>query len=303
MLPSVTRIEELLDPPLNTGYGSPERRHKRGDQNDNERSDPAGGKRQRVLVIPTALTARATVVVLAVCAIALPPCGVLAASAQAVETSATIAPSLSPDRLGARARLSFTIEFAGGELGVPAPVLRAVLEFPAGLSLDIPELRSCSAARLEVQGASSCPEHSKIGSGHAVTKSYLGTQETIENVSLWAFLGPLHNLQATVEILGEGYSPFGEQLVLSANALANDRAPYGEGLELSIPPISTVPSGSDVSIVTFSLEIGTGKPRSTDANAVLVPSRCPAGGFPFAAEFTYIGGATGSAFATVPCPR
>jgi hypothetical protein len=255
-----------------------------------------------VLAIPTALI-RATVAVLAVCAIALPACTALTAPARAAETSATIAPSLSPDRLGARAGLTFTIDFAGGELGVPAPVQRAVLKFPAGLSLDIPELRSCNAARLEIRGAGGCPEQSKIGTGHAVTKTYLGTQLTIENVSLWAFLGPLRNLQATVEILGEGYSPFGEQMVLSANALAAGRAPYGEGLELSIPPIPTVPSGSDVSIVTFSLTIGTSKPRSADANTVLVPSRCPAGGFPFAAEFTYAGGVTGSALATVPCTR
>ena len=252
-----------------------------------------------VLVIPTGLL-RATVAVLAVCAVALSACTALTVPPRAAETCHDL-PSLSPDRLSARAGLTFAIDFAG-ELGVPAPVLRAVLKFPAGLSLDIPELRSCSATRLETQGASGCPAQSKIGTGHAVTKTYLGTQLTMENVSLWAFLGPLRNLQATVEILGEGYSPFGEQLVLSANALATDRAPYGEGLELSIPPIPTVPSGSDVSIVTFSLEIGTSKPRGPDANAVLVPSRCPAGGFPFAAEFTYAGGVTGSALATVPCP-
>jgi hypothetical protein len=226
-----------------------------------------------------------------------------AAAAMPTETSATILPSLSPDRLGARGELALTIDFAGGELGVPAPVLRAVVKFPAGLSLEIPQLRSCSAVRLQAQGARGCPAQSKIGSGHAITKAYLGTQLTTEDVTLWAFLGPLRNLQGTVEILGEGYSPFGEQMVLSANALATDRAPYGEGLELSIPPIPTIPSGSDVSIVTFTLEIGTNRPRKADANTVRVPSRCPAGGFPFAAEFTYVGGATGSALATVPCPR
>jgi hypothetical protein len=252
-------------------------------------------------MIPAAL--RATAAVLAVCTVALAACVARAAPARAAETTATIAPSLAPDRLGARGALTFTIDFAGGELGVPAPVLRAVLKFPAGLSLEIPELRSCSAARLQVQGARGCPAQSRIGSGHAITKAYLGTQLTIENVTLWAFLGPLRNLQATVEVLGEGYSPFGEQMVLSANALATDRAPYGEGLELSIPPIPTVPSGSDVSIATFSLEIGTSKPRSADANTVRVPSRCPAGGFPFAAEFTYAGGVTASTLATVPCPR
>lgn len=226
-----------------------------------------------------------------------------AATGPTSETSARIVPSLSPDRLGARAALTFTIDFAGGELGLPVPVLDAVLRFPAGLTLDIPELRSCSTARLQIQGAGGCPPQSKIGSGSAVAKAYLGTELTVENITLRAFLGPLRNLQATVEVLGEGYSPFGEQMVLSANALATDRGPYGEGLELAIPPIPTVPSGSDVSIVTFSLTIGTSRPRSASANTVLVPSHCPPRGFPFAAEFTYAGGSTGSALARLPCPQ
>ena len=48
------------------------------------------------------------------------------------ETAATIAPSLSPDRLGVRARLTLAIDFSGGELGVPSPVQGVVLRFPAG---------------------------------------------------------------------------------------------------------------------------------------------------------------------------
>ena len=79
--------------------------------------------------------------------VALTICAGLAGSAQA-ETVAAITPSLSPDRLHARAALTFTIRFAGGAFGVPSPVRRSVVRFPAGLSLDIPDLRSCTAARL-----------------------------------------------------------------------------------------------------------------------------------------------------------
>jgi hypothetical protein len=228
--------------------------------------------------------------------------GTVRASAARAETSATIAAALSPDRLGARAQLTFTIHFAGGERGVPSPLVRTVLKFPAGLSLDIPNLRSCSPARLQARGVRGCPAQSRIGGGHAIVEAYLGSQLTVESVTLWAFLGPLRNLQPTVEILGESYAPLGEQMVLSANALST-RAPYGEGLELALPPIPTVPSGPNASILTFALAIGATKHRRADANAVLVPSRCPAGGFPFAAEFAYADGSIGSALATVPCPR
>jgi hypothetical protein len=217
-------------------------------------------------------------------------------------THATIAAALSPDRLGARAQLTFTIHFAGGERGVPSPVVRSVLKFPAGLNLDIPNLRSCSPARLQARGVHGCPAQSRIGSGHAVVEGYLGSQLTLENVTLWVFLGPLRNLQATVEIFGEGYAPLGEQMVLTANGLS-EPAPYGEGLELSIPPIPTVPPGSNASILTFTLAIGASGHLNANANTVLIPSRCPAGGFPFAAEFTYADGSSGRALATVPCPR
>ena len=77
-----------------------------------------------------------------------PPAETSASIASFPETFATITPSLSPDRLNAKGSLTFTIHYAGGEFGVPSPVRRSVLQFPAGLSLDIPELRSCSAARL-----------------------------------------------------------------------------------------------------------------------------------------------------------
>jgi hypothetical protein len=90
------------------------------------------------------------------------------AGAPATATATTIVPSLSPDRLGARAELTFTIDFAGGELGVPIPVQRAVLKLPAGLSFYIPELRSCSLARLQISGPSGCPAQSKIGTGNAI---------------------------------------------------------------------------------------------------------------------------------------
>jgi hypothetical protein len=109
-------------------------------------------------------------------------CAEPSASAQAAATSATIAPSLLPDRLGARAALTFTIGYAGGDAGVPSPVRRSV-------------------------------------------------------------------------------------------------------------------------ILTFSLTIGaSGHPRSRDANAIRVPHSCPLGGLPFAAEFAYADGSSGSALATTPCP-
>lgn len=233
--------------------------------------------------------------------VALTICAGLTGAAQA-ETVASISPSLSPNRLKARASLTFTMRFSGGQFGVPAPVSRSVVRFPAGLTLDIPHLSSCPAARLRSRGASGCPARSQIGHGHALVETHAGTENITEEATLWAFLGPPHNLQPTFEILAQGYTPLYERKVFTGVVLPAD-APYGEELQMSIPPIPTLMFEPDASIVTFSLTIGpTGRHRSRGAAAVLMPASCPAGGFPFAAETTYVDGSTGDTLATTPCP-
>jgi len=224
----------------------------------------------------------------------------LAAPAQAL-TTAAITPSLSPDRLGAKAALTFTISYAGGQFGVPSPVRRSVLRFPTGLSLDIPHLSSCAAAHLRARGASGCPAQSALGSGHALVEAHAGSQTITEDVAMRAFLGPPQNLRPTMEILVRGYTPLDERMVLTGTVLP-DRAPYGEELVMSIPPIPTLPLEPDASIVSFTLTIGAARPRTDGANTLLTPPSCPVGGFPFAAEFTYADGSRGTALAEAPCP-
>ncbi len=217
------------------------------------------------------------------------------------QTSATITPSFSPDRPGAKAALTFTIHYTGGESGIPSPVHRSVVRFPAGLTLEVPNLRSCTAARLLAHGPDSCPAQSKIGSGRALAEVTVGSQLVAEAVTVWAFIGPPQNNEPTLELLGEGTTPVPGQVVVTGTVVPV-RAPYGEALVIPVPPVPTLPTAPDVSMVSLSLTIGASpRHRARDANTVLVPSRCPVGGFPFAAEFTYADGSTGSAFATVPC--
>jgi hypothetical protein len=223
-------------------------------------------------------------------------------AAQAPST-ATIAPSLLPDRLGAMGALRLTVNFGEGfSSGIPLPVRRAVLRFPEGLGIEIPHLRSCSIARLRARGPSGCSAQSELGTGHALAEAMAGSQLITENISLWLFLGPFHNLEPTFEILGQGVTPFDERVVLTGTVIP-DHPPYGEDLVLSVPPIPTVPLEPDASMASMSLTVGTNKPpHPNQANTVVVPPSCPAGGFPFAAEITYAGGSSGNAFAHATCP-
>ncbi|HTR72851.1 MAG TPA: hypothetical protein VMG80_04575 [Solirubrobacteraceae bacterium] len=226
-----------------------------------------------------------------------------ALSADSASTSASIAPSLSPNRIGAKAALTFRIHYSSGDLGVPAPVRRSILRFPKGLGLEIPVLRSCSAARLRAEGPSGCPAQSWLGGGHALLEARAGTEDIAETATLWAFLGPPQNLSATVEIFAHAYTPLDQEEVISGEVLPAE-PPYGEELVMSVPPIPTLVFEPEASVVSFSLTIGSGADRGAHSNdTVRLPSRCPSGGFPFSAEFTYADGSTGTAAAQSPCPR
>jgi hypothetical protein len=252
--------------------------------------------------MPGRLTVPGTrILVAAVLASTLVACAQFAAPGSA--KAATITPALMPDSLGGRGALTLTANFAEGSTTVPAPVRTAVLMLPAGLGLDVPSLRSCSAARLRARGPSACPAQSELGRGHAQVEAYVGSQVLDENIALWVFLGPLHGFQPTVEVLGQGYTPLVKRIVL-AGTVTRAHAPYGEELVMDIPPIATVVLEPDASLASLTLTVGTSTRRpAADANTVVMPASCPAGGFPFAAEFTYADGSTGSALATAPCPQ
>ena len=224
----------------------------------------------------------------------------LSAPARATNV-ATISAAISPDRLGARGSLTVALHFAGDEAGLPAPLQRAVVRFPAGMSLEIPHLRSCSVAQLQNTGARECPRQSKLGAGHALVESRPASETIAESVALSAFLGPPNHLQPTLALLGQGTTPLAVRMVVSGAVLA-DHAPYGEKLVMSIPPIATVPLEPDASIVDLSLTVGT-KRHARTANAIRVPRRCPVGGFPFGGEFAYADGSSGDATTTIWCPR
>ena len=233
---------------------------------------------------------------------ALAICAFPAAPTRA-QGSATLSATLSPDRLSAQGALTITIHYAEGSSGVPSPVRRSVLRFPIGLGVEIPHLRSCSPVRLRARGPSACSVESLLGHGHALAEAQAGSQLITEDISLWLFLGPFHNLQPTFEVLGQGFTPFDERVVLTGTVFI-DKPPYGEDLVVSVPPIPTLPLEPDASIVTMSLTVGVSKPRHPRAaNTVVVPPKCPPGGFPFAADFTYADGSTGNALASAPCPR
>ncbi|MGA9876491.1 MAG: hypothetical protein WBQ21_11855 [Solirubrobacteraceae bacterium] len=249
--------------------------------------------------------ARVCAALLAAPAIAALACATPARSATTggSQGPATIAASFHPDRLGGLGALTITIDLSGaGEtLGDPPPLRHSILRLPAGLGIEVPHLRSCEPERLRLLGARGCPAQSRLGVGQAFIRAPLGSQLLGESISLWVFLGPLHNLQPTFEMLAQGYTPFDERVVLSGTVLPDD-PPYGEDLVLEIPAIPTLPLEPAASIASMSLTIGSSRRSVGESNTTIEPPRCPLGGFPFGAEFTYADGSTQDVAAVSPCP-
>ncbi|HEV7161741.1 MAG TPA: hypothetical protein VGN25_00660 [Solirubrobacteraceae bacterium] len=215
--------------------------------------------------------------------------------------SAAITPLLSPNRLGAKGAFTLGLQ-TSGEFGLQSPMRRAIVKLPPGLNLYIPTLRSCSAARLRARGPSGCPAQSRLGSGQGLVESRAGSQLVSEHIDLSVFIGPPQNLAPTFLVLGEGFTPLQERIVLSGS-VAESHAPYGEELVMNIPPIATLPLEPDATLVSLTLTVGANtRPVARSANAVVMPSRCPTGGFPFAAEFTFADGSSTSATAPAHCP-
>jgi hypothetical protein len=226
-----------------------------------------------------------------------------AATAQ-TETNASIRPSLLPDRLGASTALTLAFRFSGGTTGVPAPLHGLVAHLPAGLTVNLRGARVCAKPHLQRRGTRGCPSRSLIGRGHAVMKVHAGSQSLPEEVAITLFRGPNRGRRQTLEIFQQGNTPLDERTI-STGVLEPDGTPYGSKLTVSFPPIATLMLEPDASFSSLSLTVGGigHSPRAhAAAGAILVPRSCPAGGFPFAADFAFADGSTASESATVACP-
>ena len=198
---------------------------------------------------------------------------------------------------------SFTFAFTlqGAEAAPPPPLSRMVVHLPAGIGLDVRGLARCPPSRLRAGGPASCPRGSLIGRGHSVLEVHAGSQTIPEEAIVEAVLAPDRRGRVRLEIVGRGETPLAQQTISTA-VLSSDRAPYGSKLSVSIPPIPTVALEPDASILSWSLTIGRPGAARGHAPAVSVPRRCPAGGFPFAADFAFADHTSARALARIPCP-
>jgi hypothetical protein len=244
--------------------------------------------------------AATAVAVLAACC----ACAATAPAATQTETNASIRPSLLPNRLGASTALTLAFRFSGGPAGVPAPLRGLVVHLPAGLTVNLRDAGVCPPSRLRSAGAGGCASRSLIGRGHALMRVHAGSLAVAESTAVSIYRGPNQGSHQTLEILSQGSTPL-QQRTIATGVITPDGGRYGSKLAVAFPAIPTLVLEPDASFTSLSLTIGGigRRPRAhAAAGSIFVPHSCPTAGFPFAAEFTFAGGASASVSATVACP-
>jgi hypothetical protein len=236
-----------------------------------------------------------------------------AARAAAASENATLHASFSPNRLGTPTTITFSFHLSTAEGSAPPPLMRMDLRMPAGMNYTSTTLglALCKPAALVAQGLRGCPRNSRLGYGSALVEVPFGTGGGREIPEIQAVAGPSTTGNLSVLFYANGLYPIDAQLAFSGEVLP-DTGRYGSRLAATIPLVTSVPGGPDVSIVSVTTTIGPshltyyrhshGRLVPFHPRGVSVPERCPHGGFPFAADFTFQDGSAATARTAVPCP-
>jgi hypothetical protein len=240
-------------------------------------------------------------------------CLALPAAAGAVTEKATLHAAFRPDKLGAPTTIAFEFELETSEGLAPPPLDNIELKIPAGVNYTTTTLglAICEPQRLQEKGVEGCSPNSRIGYGKAFVEVPFGTGSGQELPEIQAVMGPPHNGNMVVLFYANGTTPVSAQLVFSGEVLPAGGV-FGSQLDTAVPPVPSVPDGPDVSIVRVQTTIGPehityykhvhGQLVPFAPVGVSVPERCPHGGFPFSANFTFDDGSHASTSTTVPCP-
>lgn len=214
-----------------------------------------------------------------------------------------------PERLGRETTLRW-----GFAVSEPLPLRSMLLRLPAGMGFASSSLglESCSPARLAATGPSGCPADSRIGLGSALAE--LPSETTVrESAAVTALMGPRPEEGMTVLFFLDARWPIDRQIVL-ASSLLHLTSPHGASLVAEVPQLPAWPSGPDIELSRFASTIGPqgltyyrrarGRTIAFSPRGLTLPRRCPRGGFPISATFSWwtLPGSL-AARTRVPCPK
>jgi hypothetical protein len=248
-----------------------------------------------------------------VLAVSLAIWGCLAASANAAQT-VRLKTAFIPDKLGTPTTIKFGFTLGTTTGTVPSPVLGVNLRLPAGVNPATSTLgdAQCTTTILSEAGLEGCPPDSRIGFGKALAIVQIGPSVIREQAVVSVLNGPPVSQHIVMLFDAEGSTPVAAQVIFPAEVFLNPDGVFGGNINALVPPIPSVPGAPDVSVLHFESTLGPlhlvyytrhhGRVVVYHPEGIAVPTSCPRGGFPFAAEFSFEDGSKVTGRSTVPCP-
>jgi hypothetical protein len=229
-----------------------------------------------------------------------------AAPAQATQLT-SISAGFSPLRLGSHAALSLGFDVRSADGSLPSALTEIDFHYPAVLGIGASGLglATCSQAKLSMDGPKACPPNSIMGRGHALAQFQVSPEISEETAEIALVAGPAQNGYLKLLISASGSYPVAARIVMSSLLLPGE-------LQIKVPLVQGLPEGPDVAVVRVKVTIGGnllyyershGKRVAYRPQGILLPKRCPAGGFRFRASFSFLDGTQTQAQTVVPCPR
>lgn len=260
--------------------------------------------------------ARAARLLLAALAAAV-PFALFCADSRA-EQRAILSASFRPEHLGAPTTILLAFRINSFPPDSQTPLRSVSLQLPSemGIATSGLGLENCLVSRLEALGPRGCPADSLMGRGTATAEIPIGGEIVAESARVELFSAPVQSGRLALLVYADGESPVSAQLVFPA-VVVPAASPYSEGIETSVPLVPSLPGGPDVAVTRFQMALGTtsrgigqfvyyrrvhGRRVPYAPSGLLLPSRCPGGGFPFKARFAFEDGTTTSADTSVACP-
>lgn len=219
-----------------------------------------------------------------------------------------------PDQAGVRTTIFFGFQISAPGSEAPPPIMRMDLRLPAHMGIATTTLgqANCEPQALLIAGLAGCSANARLGFGDAIAVVPVPQHPVTEKASITALMGPSSSERLQVLFYAEGLTPVFATFVFPGVVL-DDMHPFGEQIDTHIPLVPSWPEGPNVALTRFSSTIGplhltyhrqvNGRTIAYRPHGVLVPKRCPKGGFPFAADLTFEDGSQTHAVAHVPCPR
>lgn len=237
----------------------------------------------------------------------------LATTAGAAET-AKLKVVFSPNRPKASTTASYHIAINTNDGKLPEPLTGLDLRMPAGMELMESQLgmATCSANVLLERGVAGCPADSRLGFGRTNVKFDFGQVTNEAHAQITALLGNTPGEGIPILIYAEVLTPVWDSFVFPSRLLGDSR-PYGQRLDISLPLIETLPGAPDVQITSITASFGSahltyyrrihGRTTAFKPQGIAVPRQCPFGGFPVAADMSFLDNTSVQARSKVPCSR